>query len=257
MNHLNKLSSFNTRIYQKCGEVDLLSDSPLRSLSTSLLGDYETCSGFHYRATEETPFETGGLSVVDLLFSNGPNLSISSVVNVTIIKLCKFDQPWSYLGSIGNPTLTDMTPHDLNLVVEVERLLRGITDPAYRALFVETVMVIAVILERNQELSFTEVVDFRLVIQNAIKDFAIVHHIASDESKETKLCVPKKSSRRRLSWPENVAVTDNWEAYARFASTPANIRLGTTSFLAKASIALLLHGTINLSDVSKESCCVS
>lgn len=71
-----------------------------------------------------------------------------------------------------------MTPHDLNLVVEVERLLRGITDPAYRALFVETVMVIAVILERNQELSFTEVVDFRLVIQNAIKDFAIMHHIA-------------------------------------------------------------------------------
>lgn len=71
----------------------------------------------------------------------------------------------------------DMTPHDLNLVVEVERLLRGITDPAYRALFVETVMVIAVILERNQELSFTEVVDFRLVIQNAIKDFALTLNI--------------------------------------------------------------------------------
>lgn len=72
-----------------------------------------------------------------------------------------------------------MTPHDLNLVVEVERLLREIKDPAYRALFVETVMVIAVILERNQELSFTEVVDFRLVIQNAIKDFATVHRIDS------------------------------------------------------------------------------
>lgn len=72
-----------------------------------------------------------------------------------------------------------MTPHDLNLVVEVERMLGDIKDPAYRALFVETVMVIAVILERNQELSFTEVVDFRLVIQNAIKDFAITNHISS------------------------------------------------------------------------------
>ncbi|VDM17108.1 unnamed protein product, partial [Hydatigera taeniaeformis] len=157
-----------------------------------------------------------------------------------------------------NPTLTDMTPHDLNLVVEVERMLSDIKDPAYRALFVETVMVIAVILERNQELSFTEVVDFRLVIQNAIKDFAIVNHISSnEESRENRLPTPTRRSKRRPSWPENVAVAENWEAYARFASTPANIRLGTTSFLAKASIALLLHGTINLSDVNKEACCLS
>ncbi|KAM7535495.1 hypothetical protein Aperf_G00000092020 [Anoplocephala perfoliata] len=168
-----------------------------------------------------------------------------------------------------NPTLMDMTPHDLNLVEEVERLLRGITDPAYRALFVETIMVIAVILERNQELAFTEVVDFRLVIQNAIKDFALTRHITSsfrgedgrpvkdEEPKEDKLNVSKRASRRRLSWPENVAVMDNWEAYARFASTPANVRLGTTSFLAKASIALLLHGTINLNDINKEACCIS
>lgn len=80
---------------------------------------------------------------------------------------------------------------------------------------------------------------------------------SSDESKDSKLHGSKCASRRRLSWPENVAVTDNWEAYARFASTPANIRLGTTSFLAKASIALLLHGTINLRDINKEACCIS
>ncbi|CDI98216.1 phosphorylase b kinase regulatory [Echinococcus multilocularis] len=148
-----------------------------------------------------------------------------------------------------NPTLTDMTPHDLNLVVEVERMLSDVKDPAYRALFVETVMVIAVILERNQELSFTEVVDFRLVIQNAIKDFAIINHISfNEDSRENRLATPTRHSKRRLSWPENEVMTDNWEAYTRFASTPANIRLGTTSFLAKASIALLLHGTINLSD---------
>uniref|UniRef100_A0A5K3EN75 Phosphorylase b kinase regulatory subunit n=2 Tax=Mesocestoides corti TaxID=53468 RepID=A0A5K3EN75_MESCO len=151
-----------------------------------------------------------------------------------------------------NPTLTDMTPHDLNLVVEVERLLRSITDPTYRALFVETVMVIAVILERNQELSFTEVVDFRLVIQNAIKDFAMHHHISSAGDSR-----PRDLKSRRLSWPENVAVADDWDVYQQFASTPANIRLGTTSFLAKASISLLLHGTINLADVNKEACCIS
>lgn len=76
-----------------------------------------------------------------------------------------------------NPTLTDMTPHDLNLVFEVECLLRSISDPAYRALFVETVMVISVILKRNQELSFTEVVDVHLVIQNAMKDFALTNNL--------------------------------------------------------------------------------
>lgn len=82
-------------------------------------------------------------------------------------------------------------------------------------------------------------------------------YFSNEDSRENRLPTPARRSKRRPSWPENVAVTENWEAYARFASTPANIRLGTTSFLAKASIALLLHGTINLSDVNKEACCLS
>ncbi|CAI2738807.1 unnamed protein product [Dicrocoelium dendriticum] len=65
-----------------------------------------------------------------------------------------------------------MTPYDLNFVDEVEWLLRPIGDPAYRSLFVETVMVIAVILERNCELSFKDTVDINMVMQDAANAFA-------------------------------------------------------------------------------------
>ncbi|BHF72293.1 hypothetical protein SprV_0401535700 [Sparganum proliferum] len=155
-----------------------------------------------------------------------------------------------------NPTLLDMTPHDLNLVFQVECMMRSITDPAYRALFVETVMVIAVILERNEELSFTEVVDFRVVIENAIKDFAATNRLPTSSSSSGTETAKRNVRARRLSWPET-DLSDDWPIYHKFASTPANIRLGTTSFLAKAAVALLLHGSINLREVSKETCCLS
>ncbi|VDP84936.1 unnamed protein product [Echinostoma caproni] len=74
------------------------------------------------------------------------------------------------------PTLTDMTPYDLNFIDEVEWLLRPIGDPAYRSLFVETVMVIAVILDRNKELSFKDTVDIKLVIQDAMAAFTKDRH---------------------------------------------------------------------------------
>nr|VZI30350.1 unnamed protein product [Spirometra erinaceieuropaei] len=155
-----------------------------------------------------------------------------------------------------NPTLLDMTPHDLNLVFQVECMMRSITDPAYRALFVETVMVIAVILERNEELSFTEVVDFRVVIENAIKDFAATNRLTTSSSSSGTETAKRNARARRLSWPDT-DLSDDWSIYHKFASTPANIRLGTTSFLAKAAVALLLHGSINLREVSKETCCLS
>ncbi|VDK52402.1 unnamed protein product [Dibothriocephalus latus] len=67
----------------------------------------------------------------------------------------------------------------------------------------------------------------------------------------------KKITRtRRLSWPKD-KIADDWSLYHQFASTPANIRLGTTSFLAKAAVSLLLHGSINLREVSKDTCCLS
>ncbi|CAH8471203.1 unnamed protein product [Schistosoma rodhaini] len=74
------------------------------------------------------------------------------------------------------PILTDMTPYDLNFVDEVECLLRPICDPAYRSLVVETMMVIAVILQRNTELSFDEVVDIKLIIVDAINAFKRDRH---------------------------------------------------------------------------------
>lgn len=65
-----------------------------------------------------------------------------------------------------------MTAYDLNFIDEVELLLRPIGDPAYRSLFVETVMVIAVILERNKELSFKDIVDIKMFIKDAMSAFA-------------------------------------------------------------------------------------
>lgn len=73
------------------------------------------------------------------------------------------------------PTLMDMTAYDLNFIDEVEWLLRPIGDPAYRSLFVETVMVIAVILERNKELSFKDIVDIKVFIQDALVAFSHDH----------------------------------------------------------------------------------
>ncbi|VEL17696.1 unnamed protein product [Protopolystoma xenopodis] len=67
--------------------------------------------------------------------------------------------------------MTDMTATDLTFIDEVESLLRPIADPAYRSLTLETIMVIAVILQRNQELAFTDTVDIKLVIQDALVDF--------------------------------------------------------------------------------------
>lgn len=78
--------------------------------------------------------------------------------------------------SLKKPILTDMTPYDLNFVDEVECLLRAICDPAYRSLVVETMMVIAVILQRNTELSFDEVVDIKLIIMDAINAFKRDRH---------------------------------------------------------------------------------
>lgn len=71
----------------------------------------------------------------------------------------------------------DMVSYDLNFVDEVEYLLRPITDPSYRSLFVETVMVIAVILQRNKELSFKEKVNVKSIIQQAMNAFKLDREI--------------------------------------------------------------------------------
>ncbi|CAH8450235.1 unnamed protein product [Schistosoma mattheei] len=148
------------------------------------------------------------------------------------------------------PILTDMTPYDLNFVDEVECLLRAICDPAYRSLVVETMMVIAVILQRNTELSFDEVVDIKLIIMDAINAFKRDRHT----NMSTDNVLPHLE--RRLSWSEPDMLSSlELPIYLEFASTPANATMGTTSYIAKSVLDRLLKGHIDLTSVTKDACC--
>ncbi|CAH8470335.1 unnamed protein product [Schistosoma bovis] len=148
------------------------------------------------------------------------------------------------------PILTDMTPYDLNFVDEVEYLLRAICDPAYRSLVVETMMVIAVILQRNTELSFDEVVDIKLIIMDAINAFKRDRH--TNMSTDNVL----HHLERRLSWSEpDMLSSFELPIYLEFASTPANATMGTTSYIAKSVLDRLLKGPMDLTSVTKDACC--
>ncbi|CAI2725090.1 unnamed protein product [Schistosoma spindalis] len=148
------------------------------------------------------------------------------------------------------PILTDMTPYDLNFVDEVECLLRPICDPAYRSLVVETMMVIAVILQRNTELSFDEVVDIKLIIIDAINAFKRDRH----PNMSTDNILPHLE--RRLSWSEpDILSSLELPIYLEFTSTPANATMGTTSYIAKSVLDRLLKGHIDLTSVTKDACC--
>ncbi|CAH8453704.1 unnamed protein product [Schistosoma margrebowiei] len=148
------------------------------------------------------------------------------------------------------PILTDMTPYDLNFVDEVECLLRAICDPAYRSLVVETMMVIAVILQRNTELSFDEVVDIKLIIMDAINAFKRDRHT----NMSTDNVLPHLE--RRLSWSEPDMLSSlELPIYLEFASTPANATMGTTSYIAKSVLDRLLKGHMDLTNVTKDACC--
>ncbi|CAH8476949.1 unnamed protein product [Heterobilharzia americana] len=119
------------------------------------------------------------------------------------------------------PTLTDMTAYDLNFIDEVECLLRPIRDPAYRSLVVETIMVIAIILERNNELSFKETVDIKIIIDDAIAAFMHDHpsNVSTDQSVH--------HVQRRMSWPEpDMLSPAELPIYSVFVSTPANTPWG-------------------------------
>nr|CAH8827810.1 unnamed protein product [Trichobilharzia regenti] len=150
---------------------------------------------------------------------------------------------------LQKPTLTDMTPYDFNFIDEVECLLRPIRDPVYRSLVVETIMVIAVILQRNSELSFKEAVDIQVIIEDAMNSF--MRDRQSDKPVDNLI----NNVRRRMSWPEPDMLSSELPVYSQFTSTPANTPMGTTCYIAKAVLDRLLQGNIDLTKVSKDACC--
>ncbi|KAK7067442.1 hypothetical protein SK128_000489, partial [Halocaridina rubra] len=69
------------------------------------------------------------------------------------------------------PTISEMSPGELNFALCVENLLNRIQHPEYRQIVVELLSVIATILERNPELKFPQQLNLDHIVQDAFKIF--------------------------------------------------------------------------------------
>ncbi|MFH4977840.1 hypothetical protein AB6A40_004549 [Gnathostoma spinigerum] len=75
------------------------------------------------------------------------------------------------------PTLSDMTQHELTFAYQVESIMSEITHPEYRQILVELLCIVAVILERNKELSITGKLDCDALIKDAFNRFCDKNNI--------------------------------------------------------------------------------
>ncbi|XP_064193280.1 phosphorylase b kinase regulatory subunit beta isoform X1 [Anguilla rostrata] len=141
-----------------------------------------------------------------------------------------YDRVWQILERTRNgikvagvhlpqqPTLSDMTMYEMNFSLLVEDMLKNIVLPEYRQIIVELLMVVSIVLERNPELEFQETVDLDRLVKDAFNDF--------------------QSDRSRL---EGVEKQDEMEA---FYDTPPLGQRGTSSYLTKAVMIVLLQGDV-------------
>ncbi|XP_071957802.1 phosphorylase b kinase regulatory subunit beta-like [Antedon mediterranea] len=112
------------------------------------------------------------------------------------------------------PTLSDMTITDLNFALRIEEMLSRIKHPEYRQIIVELLTVISTILKRNPELEFSEKVDMDAIINDALNEF-------------------QKDQQTSESKPE------------AFYNTPTLGVNGTTSYMSKVVVKVLLNGCID------------
>ncbi|XP_063737372.1 phosphorylase b kinase regulatory subunit beta isoform X1 [Eleginops maclovinus] len=139
-----------------------------------------------------------------------------------------YDRVWQILERTRNgfmvagtylpqqPTLSDMTMYEMNFSLLVEDTLKNIVLPEYRQIIVELLMVVSVVLERNPELEFADKVDLDGLVKEAFNDF--------------------QKDRSRF---EGMEKQDDMEA---FYNTPPMGKRGTSSYLTKAVMILLLQG---------------
>ncbi|XP_037604894.1 phosphorylase b kinase regulatory subunit beta isoform X5 [Sebastes umbrosus] len=139
-----------------------------------------------------------------------------------------YDRVWQILERTPNgftvsgthlpqqPTLSDMTMYEMNFSLLVEDMLKDIVLPEYRQIIVELLMVVSIVLERNPELEFDATVDLDGLVKEAFKDF--------------------QKDCGRL---QGVEKQDDMEA---FYNTPPVGKRGTSSYLTKAVMILLLQG---------------
>ncbi|KAJ8340152.1 hypothetical protein SKAU_G00347850 [Synaphobranchus kaupii] len=152
-----------------------------------------------------------------------------------------YDRVWQILERTRNgimvagvhlpqqPTLSDMTMYEMNFSLLVEDTLKNLVLPEYRQIIVELLMVVSIVLERNPELEFPEKVDLDGLVKDAFSDF--------------------QTDRSRL---EGVEKQDEMEA---FYNTPPLGQRGTSSYLTKAVMIVLLQGDVKPS--KDDPCSVS
>jgi len=127
------------------------------------------------------------------------------------------------------PTLSDMTKYELNFSLLVEQMLSKIVDPAYRTIIIESFMVVVTILERNPELTFQKTVDFDKLVHEGFEMFQKDKSVHDEQEKQ--------------------------DSMKLFYNTPANVKHGTTSYIARAVMNLLLEGDITQTE--HVSCSIS
>ncbi|XP_053210887.1 probable phosphorylase b kinase regulatory subunit beta isoform X2 [Panonychus citri] len=73
----------------------------------------------------------------------------------------------------SNPTLSEMTQHELNFALLVEKLLGKISTPEYRQIFVEVIIVLYIVLERNPEICLNSKVflDIDKIISESVQKY--------------------------------------------------------------------------------------
>ncbi|XP_053722035.1 phosphorylase b kinase regulatory subunit beta isoform X3 [Synchiropus splendidus] len=153
-----------------------------------------------------------------------------------------YDRVWQILERTANgilvagshlpqqPTLSDMTMYEMNFSLLVEETLKNIVRPEYRQIVVELLMVVSVVLERNPELEFTDKVDLDSLVSEAFSDF----------------------QRDRSSRHDGEDKQDDMQA---FYNTPPVGKRGTSSYLTKAVMILLLQG--DMKPCKDDPCSVS
>ncbi|EPB73350.1 phosphorylase kinase alpha/beta [Ancylostoma ceylanicum] len=105
-----------------------------------------------------------------------------------------FDRVWTILGRSRDgiviasqflpqqPTLSDMTEFELTFSYKIEEMLSRIAHPEYRQLLVELLSVVATILERNPEVTFTSgPFDCDVLIKKAFYLYADQENISNKE----------------------------------------------------------------------------
>ncbi|KAM9494211.1 phosphorylase b kinase regulatory subunit beta isoform 1-T1 [Clarias gariepinus] len=141
-----------------------------------------------------------------------------------------YDRVWQILERTSNgimvggihlpqqPTLSDMTMYEMNFSLLVEDTLKNIVLPEYRQIIVELLMVVSLVLERNPELEFQEKVDLDQLVKDAFADF----------QKDRGQTVTAQSQKEMEA----------------FYNTPPLGKKGTSSYLTKAVMILLLQGDV-------------